>query len=731
MEGYKMNTLEKNILDPNLKSQAIEARVLNVLIYLDIDWIKARDGHYTLRQIVNELSKFYDSPKGYERFREEYLKESAVLGRKVDSEDAIEDEYEGRQRMYRVVKNASESPESKGHLANMTIGNQSWEMGYDQKGLNACTFTDTDGKVIVVYRGTGSGEWIDNSKGLSGLETETKQQKEALEYFEKVVERNGYNESNQITISGHSKGGNKAQYTTVNSKYRNIINKCFNFDGQGFSPEAIKKFKKYSDYNQSIHKMYGFNGGNDFVNVMGNTIIPEENRFYFQTHIPINIPTDIDGLEDVMSYIKNKENLGDIKKFHFPDSCIREDGSFGEQVEQGAISKFTERFSKNTVILPPYQRAKVYNAIMGLMQGDNETVNGDEVSWLDKAVAIISVPTLVDFMGGAALGTIKEDGGAIPELVSALVLASICPKLFADDLAKVALNDFVAVVGIAIENIKKLWAFIIDKLVQFGNWIIKVADEIGKAFWKFVDGVKLAWDKLQNFIVGLYNEIIATGKAVVAAIDRFKDKATAAIAKFFTCLANGLKKYYSAAKNTVVTAWDKAVDRATKNVNTIVNTTRTEIKKQYQNFKTGSNYLINYSKKTIANYGAKGVNILKKFGKKVIRGMVTYTHSQLSVDLIRLQDLQNKLKSMERNFGEKIQRILSESNKANSDVERRYDEYYVRQQIQSVNMSCYQIKERGRRVCDALERKANSLKYVLGHYKAVENMLSREISEFN
>ncbi|NLD50176.1 MAG: hypothetical protein GX660_23820, partial [Clostridiaceae bacterium] len=255
--------------------------------------------------------------------------------------------------------------------------------------------------------------------------------------------------------------------------------------------------------------------------------------------------------------------------------------------------------------------------------------------------------------------------------------------------------------------------------------------EIGKAFWKFVDGVKEAWGKVQNFIVGLYNEIIETGKAAVAAIDKFKDKATAAITSFFTSLADGLKKFYSAAKSTVISTWDKAVDKATKSVNAIVNTTRAEIKKQYQNFKAGTNYLINYSKKTIANYGDKGVNILKKFGRKVIRGMGTYTTSQLSVDLIRLQDLQSKLKNMERNFGEKIQRILSEANKVTSDVGRRYNEYYVRQQIQSVNRSCDQIKERGRRVCDALERKANSLRYALGHYKEVENMLSKEISAFN
>ena len=68
-------------------------------------------------------------------------------------------------------------------------------------------------------------------------------------------------------MTGHSKGGNKAQYITINSKYRDLIKYCFSFDGQGFSPEAVKIFKyRFDDYDESVKKIYGFNGENDFVN---------------------------------------------------------------------------------------------------------------------------------------------------------------------------------------------------------------------------------------------------------------------------------------------------------------------------------------------------------------------------------------------------------------------------------------------------------------------------------
>ena len=41
-------------------------------------------------------------------------------------------------------------------LGEATIGNQT----NSKNGLNACTFTKSDGSVSVVFRGTGSGEWI-------------------------------------------------------------------------------------------------------------------------------------------------------------------------------------------------------------------------------------------------------------------------------------------------------------------------------------------------------------------------------------------------------------------------------------------------------------------------------------------------------------------------------------------------------------------------------------------
>ena len=82
-----------------------------------------------------------------------------------------------------------------------------------ENGLTACSCINPSGEVSVVFRGTGSGEWIDNGEGLSGIpETNTyitygkmgkeifsmavhndyatDQQVEALNWFNKIVAAN-------------------------------------------------------------------------------------------------------------------------------------------------------------------------------------------------------------------------------------------------------------------------------------------------------------------------------------------------------------------------------------------------------------------------------------------------------------------------------------------------------------------------------------------------------------
>lgn len=374
-------------------------------------------------------------------------------------EEGSMEDYKERQRQYRIIKNAVKNNE---RLANMTIGNQSWNMGdefNDRKGLNACTFEDENGNIIVVYRGTGSGEWGDNAEGVIGLNIETIQQVQGMKYFDYIVEKNEYHKKNlEITVTGHSKGGNKAQYITINSKYRDLIKYCFSFDGQGFSPEAVKIFKyRFDDYDESVKKIYGFNGENDFVNPFGMYVIPKEKRFYFNIVIPSEIPLNMDSRGDVLKFLKNIKNAWQIMKLHLPDSCLTEDGDFSEQVEQGSLSLFVENLSEEALRLEPLERDAIFRSIMSFVQGDDETVSGEIVaSFSDKFAALMSLSTLADFAGKALLDTTREKKGIVAELLAARALAGICPKLFEDDLERIKSRNTKVTISDVLEFLKKL-----------------------------------------------------------------------------------------------------------------------------------------------------------------------------------------------------------------------------------------------------------------------------------
>ena len=88
-----------------------------------------------------------------------------------------------------------------------------------------------EGNTVVAFRGTlGGAEWIDNVKGM--IQTDTEAQREALDYIESIP-------SDNITVVGHSKGGNKAQYVAILS---DKVKRAVSFDGQGFSKAFIDKY---------------------------------------------------------------------------------------------------------------------------------------------------------------------------------------------------------------------------------------------------------------------------------------------------------------------------------------------------------------------------------------------------------------------------------------------------------------------------------------------------------
>lgn len=199
-------------------------------------------------------------------------------------------------------------------------------------GQSAVFISESTGEAAVVFKGTqGSAEWSDNFIGGSGLATP--QQQNALDWYESVYEELSL-EQYEITISGHSKGGNKAKFITV---LNDTVDHCVSFDGQGFSDEFITHYADEIARRQGIIENHNIDY--DYVNILLNDI---GSRTYYEGY---NIGEG--------SFIEN----------HCPNTFLRfnEDGSFdmvvspeGQGPEMQALDEFLNSYLRS---LPEEERA--------------------------------------------------------------------------------------------------------------------------------------------------------------------------------------------------------------------------------------------------------------------------------------------------------------------------------------------------------------------------------------
>lgn len=131
-------------------------------------------------------------------------------------------------------------------------------------GKSAVFINASTNDAVVAFQGTAGGEWKDNFIG--GNVTDTSCQKNALDWYQSAYREQGL-EGYEITITGHSKGGNKAKYITL---LDDTIDHCISFDGQGFSDEFMEKYAGQIAVKQS--KIENHNVDYDYVNILLNDV---------------------------------------------------------------------------------------------------------------------------------------------------------------------------------------------------------------------------------------------------------------------------------------------------------------------------------------------------------------------------------------------------------------------------------------------------------------------------
>lgn len=291
---------------------------------------------------------------------------------------------------YRILQEAVKNEE----VGNLRIGCQSFHMGYDS-GTAACIFQSPDKKSIyVVYRGTGDGEWLDNGIGMTSAVTI--QQKKALSYFEEAMEALEPGSGCRVIVTGHSKGGNKAQFVTMETKYDNLIDACYSVDGQGFSEEAIAEWKERygkKEYRKRVQKLNGIHGENDYVSVLGNSIIPKEQIRYVKTPVE---KTDFAGYHDIKYMFAALE---------YDEKTGREQivfrGRKNSDVGQiGVLGLYAAALSRGVMELGPNDRdgcAAVIMQMMEAVRGQKIGINGERLQMSDlEDFAFHGVPVIAE-----------------------------------------------------------------------------------------------------------------------------------------------------------------------------------------------------------------------------------------------------------------------------------------------------------------------------------------------
>lgn len=372
--------------------------ILNTFMY--IDKCSVSDNKQTLGSIVKQMS--YDG-------LEDFQKSALWIMKETVNKDA--------------------------ETADLELITFSENMDKKFKGAYAAAFKKSDNsKVYVVYRGTGSGRWYDNGDGLANVSSDY--QRVAMWYFNDVIERLGGNIPRKFVVTGHSKGGNLAQYVTMKSKYRSVVESCISFDGQGFSPEFLDELDCTDDeYKAMCNKMYSICGDNDYVNVLGKKIIPFEHTIYIKTNTQWN---DMYGAHSIVPKM-----FSDVKEEYCGFLYDFGNDRFNEQtLEQREMARCSKELSAKVMELGHAEREDICRSLMTVAEkflggtGSPEGVKGEMAS-VEEGVGFLTnmfevIAPLTTYAGKTAMEDmifkyliLSKDPNADPSLVTASTASKI------------------------------------------------------------------------------------------------------------------------------------------------------------------------------------------------------------------------------------------------------------------------------------------------------------------
>ena len=163
-----------------------------------------------------------------------------------------------------------------------------------------------NGSIFVHFRGTGDGNWIHNAAAYGG--PDSPMQEWAADYFDRAYA--DYGRDGEIYVTGHSQGGNNAQFAAIRSTNADKITACIALDAPGFSNNFVNKSQTdlgLTLYKNRANKIWAFNGDSDYVSCLGQqTIIAPEQSYLLKTNEYNDITKAIYSYHDIKGKLNDK-----------------------------------------------------------------------------------------------------------------------------------------------------------------------------------------------------------------------------------------------------------------------------------------------------------------------------------------------------------------------------------------------------------------------------------------
>ena len=395
----------------------------------------------------------------------------------------------------------------------------------------------------VAFRGTGSSRWTDNAKGMTEMSTEM--QRAAAAYFDSVASYYGFTDDMNVYVTGHSKGGNEAQFVFMYSRYAGLIDGCYSMDGQGFSPAAIAYFKSIwgDEYEERLKMMYSICGEDDPVHQLGTIIIPDENTYYLKTTAWGIVPWHD------LKYMSGNDPWGNW--YYDGLHWTRDENGNIINGEPGAGAILGGRISEQLMNMDPKIRESCATCIMNFIDGGHplgmEYQNPDLVDWIRffaYGMPVIAKEVFLTKEGHeaiikgieTAIKAVYEKWGIPGILIGSVIVALLLPialnvlRFFVVDLPIIAnLVELVyhAIVAI-VDAIKDIAKAVKDAVCNFINAIAKAVNDVIEFFKNLDPDVRFANDN-PHFIVDTsklrgYGDALSRINRTIASVDSRLDR---------------------------------------------------------------------------------------------------------------------------------------------------------------------------------------------------------------